>query len=149
LLHSQKIIFIYPIFYNADKNDEQSDDLNGEAKEESIVVLASSHSSIEENEVEDEVEDEVSDHVFLVQREVDGIQLERLLTVSKWNMYEKDTLSGATLSSWKMPQLKSLKILERKPRVRLQLTFFPASLSCRTRIYSMEENDFIVRHYCN
>jgi hypothetical protein len=146
LLHSQQIIFIYPILYNADKNDEQSDDLNGEAKEESIVVLASSHSSIEENEVEDEV----SDHVFLVQREVDGIQLERLLTVSKWNMYEKDTLSGATLSSWKMPQLKSLKILEREPRVRLQLTFFPASLSCRTRIYSMEENDFIVRHYyCN
>lgn len=43
-----------------------------------------------------------------------------------------------------MPQLKSVEILERQPQIRLQLTFVPASQSCRNRVYVMEENDFTV-----
>ena len=108
---------------------------------ESIEVLES-RSSVAGDPADD---DEASDHVFVVEREVDDGQWQRMLTISPWILCEKDVLSGLTLSSWKMTQLKSVQVLERQPEhVRLQFNFVPASQSNRLRIYIMEENDFDV-----
>jgi len=89
--------------------------------------------------------DDTEVHIYVVQRHVDDVGWERLLTLSGRFLCEKDALSGQTLASWKTSSLKSLDVVERRDAVRFRLFFLPASQSYRQRDYTMEENDFTVR----
>lgn len=112
-----------------------------EAAEDSIVVVQSeSRSSGDDDEDEDL---DSCRHVLLVGRQnADGTLTERLLAVCQSGLYEKDSLSGQTLISWSMSSLKSVTVVQRQPRLVVQLSFLAASQSCRQRTYVMEENDF-------
>lgn len=114
---------------------------------ESIEVLKS---EVLLNDVDDAADDDDDDdgtevHVYVVQRHVEDVEWERLLTLSGRLLCEKDALSGQTLASWKTSSLKSLNVVDRRDAVRFHLFFLPASQSYRQRDYTMEENDFTVR----
>ena len=124
------------------------EDLTHPSEVESIEVLKS-EVLLNDANIDDDDEDETEVHVYVVQRQVDDVEWERLLTFSARHLCEKDALSGQTLASWKTSSLKSLHVVERRDTVHFRLFFLPASQSYRQRDYIMEENDFTVRYSKN